>query len=239
MSIVAPTVIVKGFAIGGDKSTIPNSPVGLDPGEASYTLGFPPATRTPVNMGGVPPFGVDANGILYDATSNIAWLQGGGQYQWNASFVAENTGYAIGAVLQSSGDPWIYWYNRSANNANNPDVSSAGWSKLAPNTTQVGAATIVAAAGTTNNLVIPAGVSVLDFDLTAGNATITGIVAEFDGQELILITGHVSNQLTLTAEDAGSSAANRFRIISSGLLLLQNLPVTIKWYAALNRWVQK
>lgn len=238
MSIAAPTVIVKGFAVGGDKSTIPNAP-GVTPGAASYTLGFPPATRTAVNLGGVPPFGVDANGVLFDATSNIAWMQGGNPYQWNATFIAENTGYTLGAVLQSSGDPWIYWYNRSANNANNPDVSSAGWSKLAPNTTQVGVAVMVASAGTTNNLVIPAGVSVLDFDLTAGSATITGIVAEFDGQELILITAHASNTVTLPADDAGSSAANRFRVISSGLLLLQNLPVTIKWYATLNRWVQK
>lgn len=238
MSIAAPTVIVKGFAAGGDKSVIPNADSGV-PGQASYTLGFPPATRTPVNMGGVPPFGVDANGILYDVSSNVAWQQGGGRYQWNATFVAENTGYGIGAVLQSSVDPWIYWYNRSANNANNPDVSSAGWSKLAPNTTQTGVQVIVLAAGTTNNLAIAAGVSAIDFDLTAGNATITGIVAEFDGQELILITSHATNQLTLTAEDALSSAANRFRIISGGLLLVQNLPVTIKWYATLNRWVQK
>ncbi len=239
MSVTAPTVIVKGFAADGDKATIPVSATGLDPGEASYELGFPPATRTPVNAGGVPPFGVDMNGALYDVSSNIAWLQGGGAYKWDSTFVFENTGYIVGAVLQSSGDPWVYWYNRTADNANNPDVSSAGWSKLSPNTTQVGVATIIAAAGTTNNLAIPAGVSILDFDLTAGDATITGIVAEFDGQELILITAHATNTVTLPAEDAGSSAANRFRVIPSGLLLIQNLPVTIKWYATLQRWVQK
>lgn len=238
MSVATPTTIVKAWATLGDHATIPILSTGLDPGEASYDLGFPAATRMPKTSGGVPPFGVDMNGILFDLSGNIAWLQGGNHYRWSTEHVANNTGYAIGAVLQSSADPWIYWYNRSANNANNPDVSSAGWSKLAPNTTQVGVANITLAAGTTNDQAIPAGTSVVVFDISAGNATLTGIVAEFDGQELICLHSHASNTLNL-ARLTGSASANQFQVISGGITLLQDLPATIKWYATLNKWVQK
>lgn len=238
MSIAAPTVIVKGFATSGDKNVIPNAP-SATPGLASYSLGYPPSTRIPKTSGGVPPRGLDENGVHYDSTSNIAWLTGGNGYAWSAAHVAENTGYAIGAVLRSTVDPWVRYYNRTANNANNPDSVLAGWTRFSLLTPQNESTTIVLAAGTTNNLAIPAGIGALDLNPTSGDATVTGIIPEFDGQELWVTNVHASNLVTLTALDAGSSAANQFRTVSSGITLIQYLPVLIKRFATINKWLVK
>jgi len=237
MSITAPTVIVKGFAVGGDKATIPNAPSGIS-GAASYTLGFPPATRTAVNLGGVPPFGVDMNGALYDATSNIAWQQGGMAYQWSADFVAENTGYAIGAILQSTVDPWKYYYNRSANNANNPDVSIAGWTAFTLVGGQTELQTLVVASGTVNNLVIAAGIGALDLNPTTGDANITGIVAEFDGQSLPISNVHATNLINLLSLNGGSTATNQFRLVAD-LTILPGDTLTIQKFASIGKWIRK
>lgn len=237
MSIAAPTTIIKGFALAGDKATIPNAP-GVTVGAASYTLGFPPATRTPVNMGGVPPFGVDANGVLFDATSNIAWLQGGGHYNWNAAFVAENTGYAVGAILQSTVDPWRYYYNRSPNNANNPDVSIAGWTAFTPVGGQTELQTLVIASGTVNNLAIAAGIGALDLNPTTGTTNLTGIIAEFDGQSLPISNVHASNLVNLISLAGTSSAGNQFRLVAD-LTIAPGDTLTIQKFNSIGKWIRK
>ncbi len=237
MSIAAPTVIVQAFANIGDHATIPLVPT-VTPGQASYDLGFPPPTRIPKNMGGVPPFGVDANGILFDVSSNIAWMQGGNPYQWNAAFVAKNTGYAIGAILQSSVDPWRYFYNRSANNANNPDVSTAGWTKFTPVGGQSELQTLVVAAGTVNDVVIAAGIGALDLNPTSGNTSISGIVAEFDGQELSVSNIHASNLVTLLSLSGSSAAGNQFRIVAD-LTIAPGDTLSIKKFTSIGKWLRK
>lgn len=234
MSAPAPTVIVKAWATLGDHATIPVAPT-VTPGQASYNLGFPPATRTPKTSGGVPPFGVDMNGILFETTSNIVWLQAGMGYSWNSTFSTTNSGYAIGAVLRSAIDPWLYFYNRSAGNVNNPDVSTAGWTVYSPLANQHGTQTIVLASGTTNNQVIAAGTSLINLDTTAGAATLTGLVPEFDGQIIVVrVTG--VNNLTLTAEDVLSSAANRWRV-PTDLTLVNKQTQAFKNYASIPGWV--
>lgn len=77
---------------------------------------------------------------------------------------------------------------------------------------------VVLASGTTNNLdpgsSFPTSISWLDFDTTAGAATLTGLLAGTDGQTVTLrVTG--ANALTLSTGgtglgDSGSTAANRF-----------------------------
>lgn len=234
MSVAVPTVIVKGFASAGDKATIPNAP-GPTVGAASYTLGFPPATRTPVNMGGVPPFGVDANGVLFDVSSNIAWLTGGMGYTWNSAFSTENTGYALGAVLMSASDPTRWYYNRTAGNTNNPDVTPSGWTTFSLIASPNGLQTIVLAAGTTNNLAIAAGTGLLNLDTTAGIASVTGAVPEFDGQ-ILVIRNSAANLLTLPADSGTSSAANRWRL-PTDLSLVQGQSSSFKNFASLPGWV--
>jgi hypothetical protein len=103
------------------------SQIGITPGAASYTDGFPPLSMTAPNAGGVPPFGQDVNGILFALSSHIAALEAGQGYVYDATLSAAIGGYAAGAVLQRA-DGTGYWLNSSgANNTTNPDTGGAGW----------------------------------------------------------------------------------------------------------------
>jgi hypothetical protein len=117
-----PAKILKAFAFAGGKNTIPlDSQVGITPGAASYEDGFPPLTRTPLVAGGVPPSGLDMNGVLYEATNSINWLNAGGGYPYDATFATnpEVNGYPNGArILRSDADG--YWLNLADNNTTNP-----------------------------------------------------------------------------------------------------------------------
>lgn len=75
MPAPTPPVIPQPFAESGDRNVIPNT--SADPQRARYQLGFPPATMTPIDSGGVPMLGPDMNGILYDITAWLYALQGG------------------------------------------------------------------------------------------------------------------------------------------------------------------
>lgn len=123
----APTKIQKPFADSGDKQTIPvASQIGITDGRASFTDGFPPLTRTPVVAGGVPPFGTDMNGILYDITAIQQWLSAGGRFVYDSAFAAAIGGYPKGAVLQKS-DGSGSWLCTAENNSTNPDTGGANW----------------------------------------------------------------------------------------------------------------
>lgn len=92
------------FASQGDKNTIPVTP-STETGQinyASYQKGFPPVTMTPLVAGGLPPQGMDMNGILYALSSSIGFSQSGGLPTFNADFASTIGGYPLGAVLQSN-----------------------------------------------------------------------------------------------------------------------------------------
>lgn len=125
----APSKIVEAFAVNGSKNTIPvASQIPITPGAASYNDGFPPLTMTPVTSGGVPPSGLDMNGILNEATAIDNWLSAGAGFKFDATFAAAVGGYPIGArVLNAAGNG--YWFNLVDNNSTNPDTgtSPTGW----------------------------------------------------------------------------------------------------------------
>ena len=92
------------FASQGDKNTIPVTP-STETGQtnyASYQKGFPPVTMTPLVAGGLPPQGMDMNGILFALSSSIGFSQSGGLPTFNADFASTIGGYPQGAVLQSN-----------------------------------------------------------------------------------------------------------------------------------------
>jgi len=102
MSITRPTNLQKPFADSGTKNTIPvASQIGITNGAASYNDGFPPLTMTPIAAGGVPPRGGDMNGVLYDLSAHIHFLNAGGQYRWDSDLVTAVGGYPTGFVIQS------------------------------------------------------------------------------------------------------------------------------------------
>lgn len=236
MTVAVPTLIVKAWATLGDHATIPiNPPLMPVPGQATYDLGFPPATRVPANMGGVPPFGVDMNGVLFDVTGNIAWLQGGMGYSWDQDFSDENSGYALGAVIKSASNPTTWYYNRTAGNTNDPDVSTAGWTSFSLIASPTAVQNLVLAAGATNDLVIADGVGLVNLDTTAGAASVTGVVPQFDGQ-ILIARNSGANLLTLPKDDTGSLAANRWRL-AADMALIAGQSKCFKNFAGLPGWV--
>jgi hypothetical protein len=127
MPLSVPTRLQKAFALSGSKNTIPvASQIGITPGAASYTDGFPPLTRTPIAAGGVPPFGEDMNGVLFDLSAAVQWAQAGGMYRFDSTFSTAIGGYPIGATILLD-DNITTVKSTIADNTNNPNSSMTGW----------------------------------------------------------------------------------------------------------------
>lgn len=105
-----------------------DSQIGIQNGAASLTDGFPPLTFTPIDAGGVPPFGEDMNGILNQIT---AWTQAsnaGIVAPWDAAFSTAIGGYPNGAIVQSTATTGKMWISTLDDNTSNPDAGGANWS---------------------------------------------------------------------------------------------------------------
>lgn len=117
------------FAENGGKNAIPEgSQIGVTPGAASLNDGFPPLTRQPLDAGGVPPFGLDMNGILWLISQLSRWQSAGGGIMYDSAFASDANvgGYPKGAVLLRA-DGAGFWLNTADNNATNPDTGGANW----------------------------------------------------------------------------------------------------------------
>lgn len=124
-----PDKLVLPFANGGSKNTIPtDSQIGIVAGKASLIDGFPPLTRTPLSAGGVPPSGLDMNGILFEMSALSRWFAAGGAFAYDSTFANDTNvgGYPKGARLLSA-DGLSYWLNTVENNTSDPDAGGAGW----------------------------------------------------------------------------------------------------------------
>lgn len=131
----APSKLTLAFANTGSKNTVPvASQIGITPGAASYTDGFPPLTMTAVSQGGVPPSGLDFNGVFNEISAPVLWQCAGAGFPFDATFAAAVGGYPVGArVLRADGSG--YWFNSVDNNSTNPDTGTAptGWNPGAGN----------------------------------------------------------------------------------------------------------
>jgi len=126
----APSKSAVPFADSGTKNTIPvSSQIGITPGAASFTDGFPPLTMTPLAAGGVPPYGADFNGILNFLSTAVRWAQAGGRYPYDSAFATAAGGYPKGAVLAAASGNGS-WLNLVDNNTSNPDSGGANWVSL-------------------------------------------------------------------------------------------------------------
>ena len=75
-------------------------------------------------------------------------------------------------------------------------------------------------------------------DLTpTGNCTITGVTAGVDGQILIITNLAAAVTVTILALNAGSSAANQFRLVGGGVILNQYDAATFKYSVTIGKWV--
>lgn len=103
------------------------SQIGVNPGFASLTDGFPPLNFTPIASGGFPPFGQDMNGLMNQTTAWSRWQSAGGPVFYDATFQAACGGYPQYAVVRSLVNPNIFWESSVDNNLTNPDAGGANW----------------------------------------------------------------------------------------------------------------
>jgi len=199
-------------------------------GAASFADGFPAATRTDPEAGGVPPFGQDVNGILNMITQYCALMQAGQIVPYNLAAATAFGGYTVGAKVASVATPGRIWTNCLDANTNDPDAVETGWAA-----SDILHATDAPAAGTYNDVALPgASDYLIDVDTTAGNVIYTGFVSQRPAQRIILAnTG--ANLLSLHVL-TGSGANNQIRGI--GIDLVQGQTAVIqKVYETVNKWI--
>lgn len=110
MSISTPIKFPVPFANTGARNTIPLEQ-DLVPGKAQFAslqTGFPQVTMMPIERGGIPPSGMDFNGILHAISSNIQNWNAGVQMKFDEDFCTKIGGYPKGAVLQSNDGKTAY-----------------------------------------------------------------------------------------------------------------------------------
>ena len=103
MATTVPKLLTTPFAANGAKNEIPLQAVTV-PGKtnmASWMLGFPPVTMMALEAGGMPPEGMDMNGVLNAISSHIVFQNKGGQYKFDAEFAEALGGYPAGVILVS------------------------------------------------------------------------------------------------------------------------------------------
>lgn len=236
--VTTPPVIVEAFAINGAKNVIPvDSQIPITPGAASYNDGFPPLNMTAPSSGGIPPSGLDMNGILYAVSAHAAAAQGGQLCYYSADFVAFNGGYKLGAMLAKL-DNTGFWFNLVDNNATDPDTGGADWVGWSPTAATVGYLSAAVPAGVNNDFA-PAGfgfsINTLDLDPNAGDATITTLQAGADGQRIVVTNINGVNKIDLPVL-TGPTAANQFRG-AAAITLLGDMSIQIQYSAGVSKWL--
>ena len=127
MSIAEPAKIITPWADTGSKNPIPQNSNNTT-GAAGYDKGFPDITMTPPEAGGIPPAGQDFNGIFYEVTKILRYIQAGGRPTFSATLAAEIGGYPKGALVLGSDGIAIYT-NRLESNSSNPNSGGSGWAR--------------------------------------------------------------------------------------------------------------
>lgn len=105
-----------------------------DPTRASQSLGFPPLTEQPPEVGGVPPQGEDFNGGMNQIARAIWWMLQGGGFPYDSAFAnASQIGGYINSAVIPRADGRGYWLSTADNNLTNPDATdgtAANWVPL-------------------------------------------------------------------------------------------------------------
>lgn len=125
MSASEPSKILTPWATSGLKNAIPAN-ANPATGKAGYDQGFPAINMTAKGAGGVPPFGQDFNGIFFDITKILQYMQAGGHPTYSSALSTAIGGYPLGATLAKTSGIG-FWRNMVANNASNPDGGGSGW----------------------------------------------------------------------------------------------------------------
>ncbi|MDS7935680.1 phage tail protein [Acinetobacter sp. V91_7] len=141
-----PTLIALPFAFNGKRNKIENErQSGQDLEDATWSIGFPPITMTAVEEGGLPPKGLDFNGLFYELSDNTVFLAKGGRYQYDADYAKAIGGYPQGAILLSV-DRTCEYISLIDGNLSDPndEANSESWKLYAGEGSVVEASTDVA-----------------------------------------------------------------------------------------------
>lgn len=220
---------------GGKTFPFPQpSQISILSGAASLDDGFVPLNMTDPTAGGVPPFGVDMNGILFYLSSWCAYFAAGQLPFYDATLQAFIEGYAVGSVLAQAANPWETWTSIVDGNMTDPDTGGAGWVSSVPLY-----ASVTPTAGTHTDNVLPgASDYVLDYDCTAGAVNLNGFVAQRDGQTItVRKKDATANVLQVTA--LAGAAGNQVQYFGDTQLANQYAYVTLQHNTTLNAWVVK
>lgn len=126
-----PYMVQIPFCNTGNKNTIQlTQQAGQDPEDATYQKGFPPVTMINEDAGGLPPKGLDFNGIFYELSSPIAHYCRGDRIQFDATYATAIGGYAKGWVVASN-DYQKDYISLVDNNLADPNGTNTTWAVYA------------------------------------------------------------------------------------------------------------
>ena len=130
-----PPLIPQAFATSGNKNVIQDArQTGQDEEDATWSTGFPNITMQPSESGGLPPKGMDFNGIFNAISAPIVYLQKGGAYKFDLDYATKIGGYSVGSVLQSNDGLSSYVSlidNNTTDFNSNPESIGASWASWA------------------------------------------------------------------------------------------------------------
>lgn len=126
-----PYMVQIPFCNTGNKNAIQlTQQAGQDPEDATYQEGFPPVTMLNEDAGGLPPKGLDFNGIFYELSSPIAHYCRGDRIQFDAAYAAAIGGYAKGWIVASN-DYQKDYISLVDNNLADPNGTNTTWAVYA------------------------------------------------------------------------------------------------------------
>lgn len=157
MSVSEPGKIITPWAESGLKNPIPPA-ANPATGRAGFDQGFSAINMTAKEAGGIPPFGQDFNGIFYEVTNILRYMQAGGQPTFSSAMSTAIGGYPKGCVVLGT-DAVTLWQNQVDNNTNDPNSTPTGWFKVDVNLKNV----LASGAGAS---MIGRGASTVDEDIT-------------------------------------------------------------------------
>ena len=125
MSVSEPGKIITPWAESGLKNPIPPA-ANPATGRAGFDQGFSAINMTAKEAGGIPPFGQDFNGIFYEVTNILRYMQAGGQPTFDAALATVIGGYPKGAMVLGS-DGVTLWQSKVDSNFTDPNTDPSSW----------------------------------------------------------------------------------------------------------------
>ena len=126
-----PVLIPQAFAANGSKNNIQNTrQPGQDPEDATWSDGFPNVTMQPIESGGLPPKGMDFNGILNALSATIVHMQKGNLFYFDKAYCDAFGGYQKDAILLADDGTKVF-ISVADRNTNNPNQNPQSWEVIA------------------------------------------------------------------------------------------------------------